>query len=524
MRIRAILAAAVLVPAMARGQSATPDPLRESVRAFRVAHESAIVRELAGLLAIPNVASDSANIRRNADHIVGLLRAHGITARILENGAHPPAVYGEILSPGATRTVVAYAHYDGQPVDPRQWTSPPWSPTLRVNDVVVALPEERAHVDPEARLYARSAGDDKASIIAMLAALDALRAAGRTPSVNVKLLFEGEEEAGSTHLPEILARNHALLAGDVLLFGDGPTHQSGRQQLLFGVRGIDQLELTVYGPTRALHSGHYGNWAPNPAAMLATLIASMRDDDGHIKIAGYYDDVRPVSDAERRAIAAAPAVDAELRRSLGLAHTEANDAPVAERIMLPALNVRGIMAGAVGAGAANVISTEARASFDFRLVPDETPARIRQLVNAHIARQGYFVTSDSVTMAMRLAHAKIAHVSWDTAGYPASRTAMDTPLADALVHAVRDGAGTQPVVMPTMGGSGPNYMFEQALKIPVIIVPIANYDDNQHAANENLRIGNLWTGIDVYAAIFARLGDYWHSPPSTGSHPARTGQ
>ena len=287
-------------------------------------------------------------------------------------------MFGELKTPGATKTVIIYAHYDGQPVDPRQWT-----PSTMVADARVPAarrfrcPNARARVDPEARLFARSTGDDKASIVAMLTAIDALRAAGRAPSVNIKLLFEGEEEAGSAHLPAILDRNRALLAGDVLLFGDGPTHQSGRQQLLFGVRGIDQMELTLYGPTRALHSGHYGNWAPNPAAMIATLIASMRDDDGHIKIAGYYDDVRPISAAERHAIAAAPPVDSALRRSLGLARTEANDAPVAERIMLPALNVRGISVGAVGAGAANVISTEARASFDFRLVPNETPARMR---------------------------------------------------------------------------------------------------------------------------------------------------
>lgn len=242
---------------------------------------------------------------------------------------------------------------------------------------------------------------------------------------------------------------------------------------------------------------------------MANLIASMRDDDGRIKIPGFYKDVRPISASEQRAISASPPVDAELRRSLGLAQTEAKDAPLAERIMLPALNVRGIQVGAIGEQAANVISSEARASFDFRLVPNQTPEHVRELVNAHIRVQGYFVTGDSVTMAMRLAHPKIARAKWGSGGYPASRAPMDLPLARAVVRAVGDGLGKPPLLLPTMGGSIPVYLFEQVLHTPVIILPIANYDDNQHAANENLRMQNLWDGIDVYAGVFGRLGSYW---------------
>jgi acetylornithine deacetylase/succinyl-diaminopimelate desuccinylase-like protein len=269
------------------------------------------------------------------------------------------------------------------------------------------------------------------------------------------------------------------------------------------------MELTLYGPTRTLHSGHYGNWAPNPGALIANLIASMRDDNGNIKIAHYYDDVKPITAAERRAIHAVPPVDVELRKSLGLAHTEANDAPLAERIMLPALNVRGIQVGGVESVAANAIPTEARASFDFRLVPNQKPDRVRELVNAHIARQGYFVTSDSVTTAMRLAHSRVARVRWGLGGYPATRTAADDPFAQAIVRSVADGIGKTPLLLPTMGGSGPLYLFEQILGTPIIVLPIANFDDNQHAANENLIIQNLWDGIEVYAGVIGRVGAYW---------------
>jgi len=496
----------------AQDAAAPAAALRQDVRRYRTAHEPAIIREFATLLAVPNVASDHANIRRNANLLLAMLQRRGLTARLLEEPNASPAVFGQLTVPGATRTVLIYAHYDGQPVVPAQWATPPWSPTLRTGPlsqggVVIPLPaDSTSRVSGTDRLYARSAGDDKASIIAILTVLDALRAAHRAPSVNVKLLFEGEEEAGSTHLAEILSHNATLLSADVLLLGDGPEHQSGEQQLLLGVRGVTSLELTLYGATRPLHSGHYGNWAPNAGVMLANVIASMRDDDGHIRIAGFYDDVRPPSPAELRAVAAVPPIDSALRRSLGLARTEANDAPLAERLMLPALNLRGLSFGSVGAHAANVISTEARASFDFRLVPDQTPDRVHELVNAHLRTLGYFVTADSVTMAMRLAHARIARVQWERGGYPASRTDMNLPVVHAVIRAVTGAIGTRPIVLPTMGASTPNYMFEQALHLPVIIVPIANYDDNQHAANENLRLQNLWDGIELYAGVLTGLG------------------
>ncbi len=489
--------------------------LRSAAHRYRVAHESAILREFTDLLAIPNLASDRANIRRNADLLVEMLQRRGVTARLLEVPDAPPSVFGELKVPGATHTLVLYAHYDGQPVDPAQWATPPWSPTLRdkllaEGGVPIPMPAgDSAHVNGEARLYARSSGDDKVSIIAMLTALDAMRAAALSASVNLKFFFEGEEEAGSAHLEQMLGRHRDVLAADAWLFCDGPNHQSGLQQVQLGVRGVTGLELTVYGPTRPLHSGHYGNWAPNPGAMIANLIASMRDDDGRIRIAHYYDDVRPISAAERRAISAIPPVDVELRRSLGLVHTEAKDAQLAERIMLPALNVRGIQVGAVGDLAANVISTEARASFDFRLVPNQKPERVRDLVNAHIRGQGYFVTADSVTMAVRLAHPKVARMRWSTGGYAASRAPIDQEFARAVVRAVGDGLGKAPLLMPTMGGSGPLYLFEKVLHTQVIVLPIANFDDNQHAANENLRIQNLWDGIEVYAGLIGRLGAYW---------------
>jgi acetylornithine deacetylase/succinyl-diaminopimelate desuccinylase-like protein len=515
-RFRALVALLLLVPvvpvqAQARSSGAAA---RSAARAHRERNEGAILTEFSELLALPNLASDSAGIRRNADHLVRMLERRGFRdTRLLTVPGGPPAVYGELPAAGATRTLVLYAHYDGQPVDATQWTTAPWSPVLRTREVsaggtVIPLPAAGGRVDPEARLYGRSAGDDKGSIMAMLVALDAMRAAGISPSVNLKVFFDGEEEAGSPHLRQILEANVPLLAADGWLFCDGPVHQSGKQQLSFGQRGITAFELTLFGPTRALHSGHYGNWAPNPGAMIANLIASMRDDDGRIGIAGYYDDVRPISAAERRAIAALPAYDSTLRHTLGLGRTEANGAPLAERIMLPAFNVRGIRVGGVRETGSNTIATEAYASFDLRLVPNQTPERVRRLVERHIGKQGYFVTHDSVTVAMRRAHPRVARVEWES-GYPPSRAPLDGPFGRAVLSTLSDGAREVPLAIPTMGGSGPAYLFEQVLRVPMITLPIANYDDNQHAADENLRVGNLWDGIETYGALLAGMGRAW---------------
>ena len=497
-----------------RAQAASADALRSRIRSYREQHDTSIVRELRDFIALPNVAADTGNIRRNAERLRSMLAARGVAARILESpGGGSPAVYGELPSPGATKTVVFYAHYDGQPVDTTQWASPPWSPVLRDKPLEaggkpVALPTTAGAMQGEWRLYGRSSSDDKAPIVAMLTALDALKAAGVRPSVNLKLFFEGEEEAGSGHLQSILERNATLLRADAWLFGDGPVHQSRRQQVVFGVRGVTGAEITLYGPSHALHSGHYGNWAPNPVTELANLIASMRNDDGRILIAHFYDDVAPITPAERRALANIPAVDSAMRVETQLGATEAKNAPLVERIMLPALNLRGIRGGNVGATASNAIPTEATASIDFRLVPRQTPDHVRQLVETHLRAHGYTIVDHTPTADERMRTARIAKVTWE-AGYAPTRVAMDSPLSQAVLRATEEAVGGPVVALPTLGGSLPMYTFEKVLHAPLIVLPIVNHDNNQHASNENVRLQNVFDGIDVYAVVLARLGTYW---------------
>lgn len=500
--------------ASAEGTATTGAAARAAARVYREQHEGAILTEFAELLALPNLASDSVGIWRNANHLLTMLERRGFTNRqLLTVPGGPPSVYGELSSPGATKTLVLYAHYDGQPVKAEDWTSPPWQPVLRTAEPkeggrVIPIPTGNGRVDGEARIYGRSAGDDKGSIMAILAALDAMQASKLTASVNLKVFFEGEEEAGSEHLEAILIKYKTLLSGDGWLFCDGPVHQTGRSLLSFGQRGVVGFELTVFGPTRPLHSGHYGNWAPNPGALIANLIASMRDDDGRIKVANYYDDVTPVSAAERRAIAALPKYDSTLRSVFSLGATEGNNALLAERILAPAFNVRGIRVGGVRATGSNTISSEAYASFDLRLVPAQRPERVKQLVETHIRGQGYFVTADSVTDAMRAAHPRVARVEWGS-GYPPTRVPMDGPFGKAIISVLSDGAKESPLVGPTSGGSGPSYLFQKVLGAPMISLPIANYDDNQHAADENLRVQNLYDGIELYAALLTGMGKAW---------------
>jgi acetylornithine deacetylase/succinyl-diaminopimelate desuccinylase-like protein len=510
-----VVAGAQQAPSAASSAPTSTRALAERVSAWTRANEPAVLREFAEFLAIPNIASDSVNIRRNARWIVDAFARRGVAMRLLESPTGgPPAVYGELRSPGATRTVLLYAHYDGQPVNPAEWASPPFTPTLRTDAIeaggqVVPLPDRPGVAGDEWRLFARGAGDDKAPIIATLAALDALKAVGARTGINVRFYFDGEEEAGDPHLRPLLERHRALLASDVLLFADGPVHQTRRPQIVFGVRGTMGMELTTYGPLRALHSGHYGNWAPNPIASLTNLLARMRDDEGRILIPGFLDDVRPITDADRRAIAAAPSPDSALRQDLALGRTEGGDVPLAEAIMRPALNLRGIRSGGVGAAGSNTIQPEASASIDFRLVPDQTPARVREKVEAFLKAQGWHVVHDVPDAATRRAHPRLVRVDWREAGYAAVRSPLDLPAARAVVRTVGDALGQPPVEVPILGGSLPIADFAEVLKTPVLVVPIANHDDAQHAPNEHLRLRNLRDGITTFAAILARLGAEW---------------
>ena len=506
-----LLTALLTVPAIgAVGPAATPlsaqDAL-ETVRAYQATHGPAILRDFATLLAIPNVANDLPGIEANAEYIQAQMEAVGITTELWRIPGVPPAIYGALDSPGATRTLGIYVHYDGQPADPSNWTHGPWEPTLYSRAMPaggqpIAMPQDGAPVDPEWRLYARSAGDDKAPLGALIPVLRALNEAGITPTANLRFFFEGEEEDGSNNLEAYLSSHRAQLDEiDAWLFFDGPVHQSGRPQLTFGVRGVTGMALTTYGPRRSLHSGHYGNWAPVPGQLMADLLSSMKNGDtGEVLVEGFYDTVEPLGDLERAALAQLPDYDRELQHELALGSTEGSPASLAERLLLPSLTVRGLSSGNVGALARNVIPSTADAVLGMRLVKGNDPEHMMDLVEAHIRSQGYHIVYSEPSDDVLRAHPKVIRVARST-GYPAARTEMDHPAVQPIIAAARLATDQELVLVPALGGSLPLYLFTDMLGKPALIVPVANHDNNQHAPDENLRVANLWYAMDLYATL-----------------------
>ena len=478
-------------------------PAVAAPRDWVTANRDALLREYLELLAIPNVASNRADIRRNADHIVAMMARRNLSPQLLESedGSAPPLIYGEWRVPGARRTLVLYAHYDGQPVTPADWrVTPPFQPLLLTGPAGAggeAVPQGTPPGD-DWRLYARSASDDKAGVMAILAAVDALRAEGRRPGFNLKIVFEGEEEAASPNLAGLLRRHRDLLRSDGWIIFDGPAHPSGPPQLSLGVRGVATGEITIYGPVRPLHSGHYGNWAPNPAMMLSQLLASMKDAEGRVTVAGFYDDMDPLSPAEQAAIAAAPRQDRALMAELGLARHEGGDATLTALIHQPSLGITGFRSADTGEGARNIIPATATASFDLRQVMGNDPRRQYDRVVAHVRAQGYEVLDREPTMEDRRRYPRIARMTYD-GGYPAERTALDHPLAASVRRAIE--ANGPLVVLPSLGGSLPLYVLRQELGAPSVTISLWNHDNNQHAEDENIRLGHLWGGIAAVAAI-----------------------
>ncbi len=470
--------------AVAAAAALTAQNPTSRVREWRAQHEQDILRELFEFLSIPNVASNQDDIARNAQALTRMLERRRFLPEIVPT-AGSPLVLAERKVGTTARTLTFYFHYDGQPVVASEWThSPPFKP-VTVGD----------------RIYARSASDDKAPIVALLAAIDALAASNIPITSNIRVVMEGEEEAGSPNLADAIRQHGDRLRGDALLLVDGPRHPSDRPTLNFGARGIMGAIVTVYGPNADVHSGNYGNWAPNPALALARLLASMKDDNGRILIDGFYDDVVPLTAEEKQAIAEIPDVEKVLMKTFGFARPENPPERLELRHNLPTLNINAMEAGGgVGGQGRTIIPASASARLDLRLVKNVQPDRQFARLVAHIEKQGYTIVDRDPDEAMRAAHAKLARVT-RVGGYPAGRTPMDVPIARAITAAIADAFGGRIVRLPTLGGSAPFYLFSDVLNVPTIGLSLVNFDNNQHGPNENLRIQNLWEGIETLAAI-----------------------
>ncbi len=471
--------------------------------------------EYIDLLRIPNVAAVPANIVRNAQFLQGAFERRGFRVRLVQNAAGRPVVLAE-LKASARRlpTVLFYIHYDGQPVTDREWSQPnPFEPVVRRRgaegswqDVGLEALQARP-LDPELRVFARSAADDKAPIEMFLTAVDLLAARHAAPAFGVKVLLDGEEEIGSPSLAATIASDPEAFRADALVVLDGPLHASGRPTLVFGNRGLAQTTLEVFGPRAPMHSGHFGNYVPNPAQRLAALLASMKDDDGRVTIPGYYDGVT-LTPADRAALAAVGDDEAALRRQAGIARPERVGANYQEALQYPSLNVRGMAAGGVGASAANVIPSTAVAEIDLRTTPATDGRRLFDLVRRHIEHQGYHLVESAPTDEERTHYDKLARFTLHSV-QAAERMPMDSPIGRWALRALRAPTAPEPQEAPVrirmMGGTVPTDVLVGALHMPFVLVPTVNADNNQHARDENLRIGQFVTGSETIYSLLTTV-------------------
>jgi acetylornithine deacetylase/succinyl-diaminopimelate desuccinylase-like protein len=468
------------------------------VREWRTAHERAIVEELRGLVSLPNVAGNDADMQKNAARLAEMFTARKFTVETV-GGPGSPVVFASLDVPNAAGTLTFYIHYDGQPVDASEWTRcKPFTPCLWSAKGPVADDAARTTFDPEWRLYGRSTSDDKGPIVALVNAVDALRATGKGPTWNLRVVLDGEEEAGSANFRRFASARTASLKTDLAITLDGPRHPSGRPTVYFGVRGGAGVTITVYGAKGDLHSGNYGNWAPDPSMRLAKLLATMKDDEGRVLIKDFYRDVRPLTATERAALDAAPSVEALLARDFGVAVPERPGERLEAKLNEPTLSILGLEVSGIPGRSA--IPGSASARIEVRMVKDLVPETQNALIIEHVKAQGYHVVLNrDPTDEERRTHRLLARVD-PRRGSTASRVSMDEAKAQAVVRALTFG-GVPPVRLPTLGGGLPFGTFSDQYQMPTVGVSIVNFDNNQHGPDENLRLQNLWEGIEMLASL-----------------------
>lgn len=451
------------------------------------------------LLSLPNDAAVAADVQKNAQWLEAAFRKRGFSTQQLPNEGRP-LVYAEFGGQKAgARTVLFYMHFDGQPVLPEQWAQKsPWQPVVKQRNAAGQWNEvetarlQATPLDPDLRVFARASSDDKGPIMMFLAAFDALKTAGLTPNVNVKVLLDSEEEKGSPGIGKVATQHKAMLKSDVLVIHDGPMHASNRSTLIFGNRGNTIATLTVYGPKSPLHSGHYGNYVPNPAQRLASLLASMKDEDGRVTVPGYYDTTR-LTDAEKRILADVPDDQGAILKRVGVAQAEKVGANYQEALQYPSLNIRGMQSAAIGDKGANIVPQQASAELDLRTTPEAPPEYLVKLIEAHVRARGYHLVPGAPSDADRASHDRIASLVVGR-GSRAAYTPMDSPQGGWAYGALREAAGDEPVRIRMMGGSVPTDSLVNALGVPFLIVPLVNGDNNQHSFDENMRVGHYLGG------------------------------
>jgi len=455
------------------------------------------------LLSIPNDAFYPEDMEQNVLWCEKQFSQRGFSTQRIAT-SHVPLLLAERKHPKAKKTVLIYLQLDGQPVDSTRWfQESPYKPIIKKknqkNEWEETDWESADKLDDEMRIFARAASDAKGPVVMFLAALDAAAANNIVPNYNIKVIMDFEEELGSPRLPGAVTKNAKLLKADMLIIFDGPRHISNQPTLTFGARGISTITLTTYGPIVPQHSGHFGNYAPNPALRLSKLLAGMKDDDGRVTIPGFYDGINIEPETEK-ILRNVPDNEEEIKKRLQIVSTDKVGGYYQEAIQYPSLNIRGMQSGWIDEKVRTIIPGWARAELDVRLVLESDPERLIRLVKEYVAEQGYYVTDTEPTEKERLTYDRIATFTSEIS-YQSFRTDFNSEVGVWLTSALKNAFGEDPIRIRMSGGSIPISPFVTTLNIPAVTVPTVNRDNNQHSPNENLRIGNYREGVKTMLAI-----------------------
>ena len=468
------------------------------------------VKSLSGefreFLSIPNVALYEEHIRRNLDWLKPAFERRGFETRELPTSSRT-AFWAQRKVKGAKKTVLFYMHFDGQPVDPSKWhQDDPFVPVLKRMEngkwAEIGWDMVADDFDDDWRVFARAAADDKGPIMMLLNALDIMDARGQKPGFNIKVILDPEEEMGAKGMPEIVANEKEALMADEMIIMDGPMHGSNQPTLVFGSRGIGSMELTVFGPRLPQHSGHFGNYAPNPALRLSRLLASMKDDEGRVTIPGFYDGINLTPEIQA-ILKAVPDDVGALHKRIGIARPDSVGRYYQESIQYPSLNIRGLKSAWVGKDVRTIVPDKAIAAIDIRLVPETDGKRLVGLVRDHIEKAGYYIIENrDPTEEERMTYGKILRFDHDSdAMWKAFSTPVNSATGNWLYHVLKDSHQKEVARIRLLGGSVPIAVFVTGLNIPAVLVTVANPDNNQHSPNENLRLGHYKNGIKTVLAI-----------------------
>ena len=409
------------------------------------------------------------------------------------------------------KTVLIYMHLDGQPVDLSKWNQEnPFIPVYKLNEdgkFVDYDSNKLANIDYETleerdiRIFARASSDAKGPVMMLIQAMKFMNSKNIDNKFNLKLIMDFEEEKGSPSLPDAVKKHSTILKSDALLIFDGPQHESDLPTLNFGNRGISSITLKTYGPVVPQHSGHFGNYAPNPVFRMSNILSSMKDENGIVKIKGYYDGIT-ISDLVKKYLDNVPDNEESMLDKMQFKKPESVGNSYQEAIQFPSLNVRGIRAGWVEDEVRTIVPSECIAEIDVRLVIESDGYRLHDLIKKHIEDLGYVVLDHEPSKEERMKYDKIVKFN-STVSYPAFRTDIDSDLGNWLSETLTRTFGVEPVLRRTSGGSVPISPFVNVLNIPAVGVPTVNKDNNQHSPNENIKLINYIKGIESFVGILS---------------------